>query len=249
MTLIELFEILSKPTTVHQDYIVKLKYKYSFEEQYTIENQILEYDGSMDEYIWLNDWNEGQEDVEVLGYVAVQDLKIVPDPSRTLIAIDNTSFITKEKYNMGTSALVKFLTKVDEEHTYELVNVRFHYDGYVDGVGHHLAKWLMEKRITNGIADFDRFGSATANGVEDLVAQYIRDNKNIYGIGNFYVTYPTTRCDYEYYVTIDDTQIGPCDNITIIDINKPSYYKNEDNIIFKGKPSELINFKEGNEDE
>lgn len=149
---------------------------------------------------------------------------------------------------MGTSALVKFLTKVDEEHIYELVNVRFHSDGYIDGVGHDLADWLMKKRIVNGIADSDRFGGAAANGVEDLVAQYIRDNKNIYCIGNFYVTYPITRCDYEYYVTIDGNQVGPCDNITRIDINKPSYYKNEDNIIFKGKPSGLIIFKEGDED-
>lgn len=77
MTLDELFEILNKSTTIHQDYIVKLKYRYSFEEQYTIENQILEYDGSENEYIWLDDWNEGQDDVEVLGYIAVQDVQIL----------------------------------------------------------------------------------------------------------------------------------------------------------------------------
>ena len=76
MTLDELFKILNKPTTIHQDYIVKLKYRYSFEERYTIENQILEYDGSKDEYVWLDDWNEGQDDVEVLGYIAVQDVQI-----------------------------------------------------------------------------------------------------------------------------------------------------------------------------
>ena len=149
---------------------------------------------------------------------------------------------------MGTSALVKFLAKVDEEHTYELVNVRFHSDGYVDGVGHDLADWLMKKRIVNSITDSNRFGGAAANSVEDLVAQYIRDNKNIYCIGNFYVTYPTTRCDYEYYVTIDDNQAGPCDIITRIDVHKPSYYKNEDNIIFQGKPSGLLIFDESKED-
>lgn len=77
MTLDELFEILNKPTIIHQDYIVKLKYRYSFEERYTIENQILEYDGSENEYIWLDDWNEGQDDVEVLGYIAVQDVQIL----------------------------------------------------------------------------------------------------------------------------------------------------------------------------
>lgn len=77
MTLYELFKILHKPTSIHQDYIVKLKYRYSFEERYTIENQILEYDGSEDEYVWLDDWDEGQDDVEVLGYIAVQDVQIL----------------------------------------------------------------------------------------------------------------------------------------------------------------------------
>lgn len=77
MTLDELFKILDNPTTIHQDYIVKLKYRYSFEERYTIENQILEYDGSENEYVWLDDWNEGQDDVEVLGYIAVQDVQIL----------------------------------------------------------------------------------------------------------------------------------------------------------------------------
>ena len=76
MTLDELFGILNKPTTIHQDYIVKLMYKYSFETKYTIENQILEYDGSENEYVWLDDWNEGQDDVKVLGYIAVQDVQI-----------------------------------------------------------------------------------------------------------------------------------------------------------------------------
>lgn len=79
MTLDELFEILNKPTTVHQDYIIKLMYKYSFETKYTIENQILEYDPNANlsgDYIWLNDWHEGQDDVKVLGYIAVRDVQI-----------------------------------------------------------------------------------------------------------------------------------------------------------------------------
>ena len=79
MTLDKLYEILDKPTTVHQDYIVKLKYRYSFETKYTIENQILEYDPSanlLGDYVWLHDWYEGQDDVKVLGYIAVRDIQI-----------------------------------------------------------------------------------------------------------------------------------------------------------------------------
>lgn len=61
--------------------IVTLKYKYDFEENYTIENHILEYDSMSDSYVWLNDWNEGQTDVEVLGYMPlgnVDTTKIEP---------------------------------------------------------------------------------------------------------------------------------------------------------------------------
>lgn len=54
--------------------IVTLKYKYDFEENYTIENQILEYDAKDDTYVWLNDWYEGQTYVEVLGYIFLSDV-------------------------------------------------------------------------------------------------------------------------------------------------------------------------------
>ena len=59
---------------VRDTYIVTLKYKYDFEEKYTIENHILEYDSIADSYVWLNDWNEGQTDVEVLGYMLLGDV-------------------------------------------------------------------------------------------------------------------------------------------------------------------------------
>lgn len=59
---------------VRDTYIVTLKYKYDFEEKYTIENQILVYDSMDDSYVWQNDWNEGQTDVEVLGYILLGDV-------------------------------------------------------------------------------------------------------------------------------------------------------------------------------
>lgn len=67
MTIDEMFNELENK--VRDTYIVTLKYKYDFEENYTIENQILEYDSVDDSYAWINDWFEGQTDVEVLGYM------------------------------------------------------------------------------------------------------------------------------------------------------------------------------------
>jgi hypothetical protein len=72
MTINEMFDELENK--VRDTYIVTLKYKYDFEEKYTIENHILEYDSKADSYVWQNDWNEGQTNVEVLGYMLLGDV-------------------------------------------------------------------------------------------------------------------------------------------------------------------------------
>lgn len=57
--------------------IVYLRYKYSWEDTWIYSNQILEVDMNVDGfYIWQSDWNEGQEDVEVLGCIAVDDVEV-----------------------------------------------------------------------------------------------------------------------------------------------------------------------------
>lgn len=72
MTIDEMFNELKNK--VRDTYIVILKYKYDFEKNYTIENHILEYDSTVDRYDWLDDWYEGQTDVEVLGYRLLSDI-------------------------------------------------------------------------------------------------------------------------------------------------------------------------------
>lgn len=59
-----------------QDYIVRLAYKYDWEDKYIIDNELLEYDGCHDDYVWLNDWDEGQQDVKVLGYISIYDVDV-----------------------------------------------------------------------------------------------------------------------------------------------------------------------------
>lgn len=56
-----------------QDYIVSLRYKYSWEDDWNYSNEILEY---YENYIWLNDWNEGYDRVQVLGYIAIADVEV-----------------------------------------------------------------------------------------------------------------------------------------------------------------------------
>ena len=79
MKLQEFYKMLDSDDFLRTDYIVKLAYKYDWEKEYTIENEYLEYDGNQDVWVWLHDWNEGQTDVEVLGYIDIDDVD-VPEP-------------------------------------------------------------------------------------------------------------------------------------------------------------------------
>lgn len=77
MTLDEFFEWLKTQTI--ETMIVSLRYKYSWEKEWTYSNEILEVDIFVDGfYIWLNDWDEGQTDVEVLGCIPLSDVVVRP---------------------------------------------------------------------------------------------------------------------------------------------------------------------------
>ena len=70
------FGELDKMEYVPGDIIIRLKYKYDYENTYSYSNEILEYSGD-DGWIWLNDWDEGYTsggEVWVLGYVSVDDI-------------------------------------------------------------------------------------------------------------------------------------------------------------------------------
>ena len=55
-------------------YIVKIKMKYDHEMEYSYSNEILIYTGV--DWKWLNDWWEGQQDVQIRGLIEVSDLEI-----------------------------------------------------------------------------------------------------------------------------------------------------------------------------
>lgn len=60
-----------------EDKLVYMRYKYSWEDRWTYSNEYLEVDTSADgHYIWLADWNEGQEDVEILGCIDVSEIDV-----------------------------------------------------------------------------------------------------------------------------------------------------------------------------
>ena len=73
MSLKEFFEYLERQT-IHTK-IVYMRYKYSFETEWTYDNEILDVNSEL-EYEWLNDWDEGQQCVEILGCIDLDDVKV-----------------------------------------------------------------------------------------------------------------------------------------------------------------------------
>lgn len=71
MTLEELFKALEDAP--YSDYIIRLKFKYDWEIEYTYSNEVLEANGRGG-WIWHNDWDEGPTDVEVIGCISVQEI-------------------------------------------------------------------------------------------------------------------------------------------------------------------------------
>lgn len=63
---------LEKRDSVIGNVLVLLMLKYDHEKTYHFENQILTYDGKYG-YEWLNDWYEGQELTEVIGWINLDE--------------------------------------------------------------------------------------------------------------------------------------------------------------------------------
>ena len=60
------------------DYVVRLKLKYDHENTYHYSNELLLYDGS--DYYWDNDWDEGQQYVEVVGFIPTSEIAFFYNP-------------------------------------------------------------------------------------------------------------------------------------------------------------------------
>ena len=139
---------------------------------------------------------------------------------------------------MGTRSTITFIEKWGEEVT-PITTVYQQYDGYLNGVGYTLAKWLSGKVIVNGISEYRK---EYANGCGDLAAQFISVIKDEIP-GDIYI-YPVecdkSGIDYNYYVVVDMDEKS---------INIYIYKWNIEEPIFIGTPDEVLEFisKEGEE--
>lgn len=147
---------------------------------------------------------------------------------------------------MGTRSKTSFIEKRGENLTH-LVSVYQQYDGYIEGVGYNIAKYILSKKICNGIP-LGRNKDNLANGFDCLVAQFIRDFKT--EVGNLYITTQDNEQEYNYDVIFDNDLYFSGD---IGNDNDSNDYFNiivrdwDGEKIFEGSPRQLLNFKESSE--
>lgn len=108
----------------NHDYIVKLKYKHDCEKEYHITNEVCSYYYEEYQWIWFNDWCEGETDIEVLDYCPVEDIfnnrrfievhKLISFLKQYKSPVDVTAMIT----DVLASDLIDYIEKLlrgDEE--------------------------------------------------------------------------------------------------------------------------------------
>lgn len=146
---------------------------------------------------------------------------------------------------MGTRSKTSFIEKRGEKLTH-LVSVYQQYDGYIEGVGHEIAEYILSKKICNGIS-LGRDTSNLANGFTCLIAQFIRDFKK--DVGGLYITTEDDIQEYNYDI-IFDNDLYFSDVFADYEINdyiKVKVFDWNEQIIFEGTLKELLEFKESDE--
>ena len=147
---------------------------------------------------------------------------------------------------MGTRSTTKFIEKRGDKKV-ELVNIYQQWDGYVEGKGYDLANFLKSKKIINGISS-GKNNSNYANGFGCLIAQYIKEFKE--EVGNLYITDLDNKQEYNYEVIFDNDKYFSRDifDNNDFDVDELITIKVDSYPAFEGTPSELLEFKEGDED-
>ena len=113
-----------------------------------------------------------------------------------------------------------------------LVTVYKHYDGYPEGYGLELAKFLDGYKIVNGIP-LTHENEKLANGMGCFAAQFIAYFKQ--EVGDIYIEHHNTSLGEEYIYDVWNTDDGIMMAISQVDEIKKDVYKPKDFILTYGK--------------
>lgn len=126
---------------------------------------------------------------------------------------------------MGTRSLTFFYDNGMTTTAEPMLVMYRQFDGYIEGHGRDLAKFLKDMTLVNGYTSSHMNGKF-ANGMSCLAAQFIAKMKN--GIGNIYIVQPNVddnHCEnYRYYVHDNRVTVEHYGDI-IFDGTWPSFYE------------------------
>lgn len=81
MTLYEFEKYMDNSKVLRTTYIVHLRMKYDYETEWEHTNELFEWENGDDKdypegWYWVNDWDEGQDQVEVLGCMDINEIEV-----------------------------------------------------------------------------------------------------------------------------------------------------------------------------
>lgn len=114
MTIEELFKIIDERIYKPGHYLVHLRQRYSDEKEWTEYNILLEFDQFSCGYVWDWDFNEGQEFVEVLGFIDTDDLE-VPDYNSPEHRCENCRFFSDYHRTCVRDSHSNYISNPDEK--------------------------------------------------------------------------------------------------------------------------------------
>lgn len=71
------YEDFLKQNLLHTDYIVCIRLRYDHEKEWRKITEVMEYDPTSDTHIWITDWHEGEQHIEIMAAVPID--YITPD--------------------------------------------------------------------------------------------------------------------------------------------------------------------------
>ena len=139
---------------------------------------------------------------------------------------------------MSTRSTIRFSNDGDSP----VCCVYKHFDGYIEGLGHDLAKWLKGMTLINGISNKEQEGHDYANGIGCLAAKWIADNKE--ETGDIYMCSSGGQEDYNYDVILQRQKMSGMNGTKADDCIVIAVKDYKGDLIFSGTPSELLEFEE-----
>lgn len=71
------YEDFLKQNLLRTDYIVCIRLRYDHEKEWREITEVMEYDPTSDTHIWISDWHEGEQHIEIMAAVPID--YITPD--------------------------------------------------------------------------------------------------------------------------------------------------------------------------